>query len=58
MKNAAFRAGFNSDEQMRKAFRRRFSLSPREYRDRFSSTRVKVRKQDGEEISTDIAPSG
>ena len=40
LKSIAFRAGFRSDEQMRKAFRRRFSLSPRDYRDRFSSTRA------------------
>ncbi len=32
MKIVAFRSGFSSDEQMRKVFRRRFSLSPRDYR--------------------------
>ncbi|MBL3576163.1 GlxA family transcriptional regulator [Rhodovulum sulfidophilum] len=37
MKTVAFRAGFRTDEQMRKAFRRRFSLSPRDYRARFAT---------------------
>lgn len=37
MKNVAFRSGFSSDEQMRKVFRRRFSLSPRDYRARFKT---------------------
>ncbi|GAA4228695.1 transcriptional regulator GlxA family with amidase domain [Sagittula marina] len=37
LKTVAFRAGFQSDEQMRKAFRRRFSLSPRDYRARFAT---------------------
>lgn len=35
MKTVAFRSGFRSDEQMRKVFRRRFSLSPRDFRARF-----------------------
>ena len=38
MKAIAFRCGFPSDEQMRKVFQRRFSLTPREYRDRFMTT--------------------
>jgi len=38
MKNVAFRSGFSSDEQMRKVFRRRFSLSPRDYRARFRTS--------------------
>ena len=38
IKNVAFRSGFSSDEQMRKVFRRRFSLSPRDYRARFKTT--------------------
>lgn len=38
MKNVAFRSGFSSDEQMRKVFRRRFSLTPRDYRARFKTT--------------------
>lgn len=38
VKAVAARAGFSSDEQMRKVFRRRFSLSPSEYRARFSTT--------------------
>ncbi|MEP4037564.1 helix-turn-helix domain-containing protein [Pseudophaeobacter sp.] len=37
MKTVAFRSGFSSDEQMRKVFRRRFSLSPRDYRARFKT---------------------
>ncbi|WP_235856028.1 helix-turn-helix domain-containing protein [Mesobaculum littorinae] len=37
LKVIAFRAGFSSDEQMRKVFRRRFSLSPRDYRARFKT---------------------
>ncbi|WP_097142662.1 GlxA family transcriptional regulator [Rhizobium subbaraonis] len=40
MKAIAFQSGFRSDEQMRKAFSRRFSLTPREYRERFTSARV------------------
>uniref|UniRef100_UPI003BAC95F6 GlxA family transcriptional regulator n=1 Tax=Stappia sp. TaxID=1870903 RepID=UPI003BAC95F6 len=40
MKNVAFRAGFSSDEQMRKVFRRRFALTPRDYRERFKTTQV------------------
>jgi len=39
MKAIAFQSGFRSDEQMREAFSRRFSLTPREYRDRFRSAR-------------------
>ncbi|WP_349538844.1 helix-turn-helix domain-containing protein [Sagittula sp. NFXS13] len=39
LKTVAFRAGFQSDEQVHKAFRRRFSLSPRDYRARFATTR-------------------
>lgn len=35
MKTVAFRSGVRSDEQMRKVFRRRFSLSPRDFRARF-----------------------
>lgn len=41
LKTVAFRAGFSSDEQMRKVFRRRFSLAPRDYRARFSTSRPK-----------------
>ncbi|MGH1353581.1 MAG: helix-turn-helix domain-containing protein [Thalassovita sp.] len=41
LKSVAFRAGFRSDEQMRKAFRRRFSLSPRDYRARFATSGTK-----------------
>ena len=37
LKSVAYKAGFQSDEQMRKAFRRRFSLSPRDYRARFAT---------------------
>lgn len=37
LKTVAFRSGFSSDEQMRKVFRRRFALSPRDYRARFKS---------------------
>lgn len=40
LKTVAFRAGFQTDEQMRKAFRRRFALSPRDYRARFASARA------------------
>lgn len=40
MKSVAFRAGFTSDEQMRKVFTRRFSLTPKEYRARFQSARM------------------
>jgi len=36
MKAVAHEAGFPSDEQMRKVFARRFSLTPKQYRDRFS----------------------
>lgn len=39
LKAIAFRCGFTSDEQMRKAFLRRLSLTPRDYRDRFRTTR-------------------
>ncbi|WP_423211779.1 GlxA family transcriptional regulator [Paracoccus yeei] len=39
LKAIAFRCGFTSDEQLRKAFLRRFSLTPRDYRDRFRTTR-------------------
>lgn len=38
LKTVAYRAGFRSDEQMRKTFRRRFSLSPRDYRARFATS--------------------
>lgn len=38
LKTVAYRAGFQSDEQMRKAFRRRYSLSPRDYRARFATS--------------------
>ncbi|MDQ1199211.1 GlxA family transcriptional regulator [Agrobacterium sp. SORGH_AS 787] len=38
MKTVAFKAGFGSDELMRKAFVRRFSLTPRQYRERFKTT--------------------
>lgn len=38
LKAVAFRCGFTSDEQLRKAFLRRFSLTPRDYRDRFRTT--------------------
>lgn len=37
LKTVAYRAGFRSDEQMRKVFRRRYSLSPRDYRARFKT---------------------
>lgn len=37
MKTVAFRSGFSSDGQMRKVFRRRFALSPRDYRARFKT---------------------
>ncbi|WP_407943304.1 GlxA family transcriptional regulator [Mangrovicoccus ximenensis] len=37
LKTVAWRAGFRSDEQMRKVFARRFSVSPRDYRRRFGS---------------------
>lgn len=40
VKAVAFQSGFRSDEQMRKAFVRRVSLTPREYRDRFRSARA------------------
>lgn len=42
LKVVAFRAGFRSDEQMRKTFRRRFSLSPRDYRARFATSGTQV----------------
>lgn len=38
MKTIAFRSGFPSDEQLRKVFQKRFSLTPREYRERFKTT--------------------
>lgn len=38
MKSIAFEAGFASDEQMRKVFTRRFSLTPKQYRERFSTS--------------------
>lgn len=37
MKTVAFRSGFSSDEQMRKMFRRRFALSPGDYRAGFKT---------------------
>ena len=37
LKSVAHRSGFSSDEQMRKVFRRRFSLAPRNYRARFKT---------------------
>ncbi|MDK1390029.1 helix-turn-helix domain-containing protein [Sinorhizobium sp. 8-89] len=40
MKSIAHRVGFPSDEQMRKVFVRRFSLTPREYRERFATSRA------------------
>lgn len=43
MKSVAFRTGFTSDEQMRKVFTRRFSLTPKEYRARFQSARAPLR---------------
>lgn len=43
MKTVAFRTGFTSDEQMRKVFARRFSLTPKEYRARFQSARAPLR---------------
>jgi len=39
LKTIAYEAGFPSDEQMRKVFSRRFSLTPRDYRARFSTSR-------------------
>jgi len=42
LKVVAFRAGFRTDEQMRKTFRRRFSLSPRDYRARFATSGTQV----------------
>lgn len=39
LKTIAFRSGFPSDEQMRKVFVRRFSLTPRAYRARFATSR-------------------
>lgn len=41
LKHIAYHAGFSSDEQMRRAFKRRFSLSPSEYRARFSSATLR-----------------
>lgn len=38
LKTIAHRVGFSSDDQMRKVFSRRFSLTPREYRDRFTTS--------------------
>lgn len=38
MKSVAYRSGFGSDDQLRKVFRKRFSLSPCEYRARFKTT--------------------
>jgi len=38
MKTIAHRAGFPSDEQMRKVFIRRFSLTPKQYRERFATS--------------------
>ncbi|MBT9386614.1 DJ-1/PfpI family protein [Pseudooceanicola sp. CBS1P-1] len=38
LKAVAYRAGFRTDEQMRKTFQRRFSLSPRDYRARFATS--------------------
>lgn len=40
MKTVAFRCGFTSDEHLRKAFLRRFSLTPRDYRERFKTTQT------------------
>lgn len=37
LKAIAHRIGFSSDDQMRKVFVRKFSLTPREYRERFNS---------------------
>lgn len=37
VKTIAHRVGFSSDDQMRKVFNRKFSLTPREYRERFST---------------------
>lgn len=39
LKSVAFRAGFSTDAQMRKVFSRRLSLTPRDYRLRFKSTK-------------------
>ncbi|MCA0043955.1 GlxA family transcriptional regulator [Celeribacter litoreus] len=38
LKTIAHRVGFSSDDQMRKVFGRKFSLTPREYRERFKTT--------------------
>lgn len=38
LKTIAHRVGFSSDDQMRKVFTRRFSLTPREYRERFTTS--------------------
>ncbi|MFT3691297.1 helix-turn-helix domain-containing protein [Paenirhodobacter sp.] len=40
LKTIVFRSGFSSDEQMRKASARRYSLTPRDYRDRFRAARA------------------
>lgn len=40
MKAVAFQCGFSSDEHLRKAFLRRMSLTPRDYRARFQTTRA------------------
>lgn len=39
LKVVAFRCGFTSDQQLRKAFLRRFALTPRDYRERFRTAR-------------------
>ncbi|MBT9385254.1 DJ-1/PfpI family protein [Pseudooceanicola sp. CBS1P-1] len=38
VKTIAHRVGFSSDDQMRKVFNRKFSLTPRGYRERFSTS--------------------
>lgn len=38
LKTVAFQTGFSSDEQMRKVFRRRFAVSPRDFRSRFKTS--------------------
>lgn len=40
MKSIAWRAGFSSDEQMRKVFSRRYALTPTAYRARFKTART------------------
>ncbi|ATG48917.1 AraC family transcriptional regulator [Celeribacter ethanolicus] len=40
LKTIAHQVGFSSDDQMRKVFVRKFSLTPREYRERFKSAQV------------------